>query len=313
MFRTAIVAAALLLPSAALAGFEASSFKRPNRSEGKNYWNAGSALDNNMETCWQVDPEKPNEGQWISVDVPAGTVDKVAAVVGWQKDDNTFGDYARIKSARVEIFNLGNGGEPELVGEGTVEFEDKPGWQIVDVPDTKVGGEILGGKVKIHVTGVYEGKDFGHLAVSEVRVHMLEFPAETLDFATVPDSEVDGHSGADMIDNNARSFWAATGDTASFAMKAPGYGLASLGVQSGPKSYARPKTIKITAQQNTVTHVLEDKPGEMQWALLPVLVGYTGGAWGDIQVEIVDTWPGDAGNGVAISEIKLNAGSIEDF
>ena len=48
--------------------------------------------------------------------------------------------------------------------------------------------------------------------------------------------------------------------------------------------------------------------------LLPCLVGYTGGAWGTVDVKIVDVYPGDQPmNGVAISELKLNAGSIEEF
>ena len=46
----------------------------------------------------------------------------------------------------------------------------------------------------------------------------------------------------------------------------------------------------------------------------PALVGYTGGAWGEVMLKIVDVYPGDAAaNGVAIAEIKVSAGSIEEF
>ncbi len=309
-----VLATALFLPLTATAGYEVSNFKKPSGNEGKNYWNAASALDSNMETCWQLDPEKPNEGQWISIDVPAGHVDKIAMVVGWQKNDNTFGDHARLKTARVELLDLGNGGEPVLAGEATVEFEDKQGWQIVELPDTKVGGEVLGGKVRVHVTAVYPGTDYTNLAISEVRVHMKEFPAESMGFGDLlPDSEAEGHIGPDMIDDNARTFWAATSDTAMFSLKAPGYGLSSIGLQSGPKSHARPKTVVLEANQATITQTLEDKPGEMQWVTLPVLVGYTGGSWGDVTIKITEVYPGDVGNGVALSEVKINAGSIEEF
>jgi len=312
MTRALALATALLLPiGTALAGYEASSFKREDRL-GKNYWNAASALDSNLETCWRIHGEQKNEGSWIAIDTPTGEVDKIAMVIGWAKDEETFKDFARVKTARVELMNAGTDGGA-ILGEATISFEDKMGWQIIDVLDTKVGGEIFGGRVKITVTEVYPGKDFPSLAVSEVRVHLKEFPAVSLGFgATVPSSETDGHSGDMMMDDNARTFWAASADTATFSVKAPGYGLSSLGIQSGPKTHGRPKTVKVMANQVEVVQVLEDKPGEMQWLLLPALVGYTGGAWGDVQVEIVDSYPGESG-GVAISEVKLNAASIEEF
>ena len=74
------LAMVLLVPALAYAGYEASSFKKEDKL-GKNYWNAPSALDSKTETCWQVDPEQDNAGQWISVDVPSGTdVDKLGMI-----------------------------------------------------------------------------------------------------------------------------------------------------------------------------------------------------------------------------------------
>ncbi|HHO50452.1 MAG TPA: hypothetical protein ENK18_06145 [Deltaproteobacteria bacterium] len=304
------ISALLCLSSTATAGYEVSSFRRESRL-GSNYWNAASALDTNMETCWRINAEQPNEGSWISIDTPPAEIDKLGMVIGWAKDEVTFKDHTRIKTAKVEIFDIGNG-SPELKAEATVQFEDQMGWQIVELPDTKVGGEVFGGKVKITVLETYPGKDFPSLAVSEVRIHLKEFPAETLAFQDIPSSEAEGHGGDQMMDGSARSFWASTEPTATFSVKAPGYGLSSLGIQPGPASYGRPKTVKITANQASITHTMEDTPGKMQWLLLPALVGYTGGAWGTVQVEIVDTYPGDAG-GIAIAEIKMNAGSIEEF
>lgn len=302
----------LLLPVVASAGYEASSFKK-EANLGKNYWNAASALDSKMETAWMVDPEQNNNGQWIALDVPAGTIDKLGVVIGWLKNEESFGDHARLKVAKVELFDSG-AGAPRLVGETTVTFEDKPGWQVLDLPDTKVGGEVSGGRIKLTVVDTYPGKDFPHLAVSEVRVHMQEFPAESMTFVTPFDTQVAPTTEMDAIDGNAKTFWQGQGSSATFSMKAPGFGLASLGIQSGPKTHARPKTIEITANQTTTTEVLEDKPGVLQWVLLPCLVGYTGGSWGTIEVKIVDSYAGDQPmNGVAISELKLNAGSIEEF
>lgn len=307
------LALVLLLPAVAFAGYEASSFKKEDKL-GKNYWNAASALDAKMETCWQMEPEQDNAGQWLSIDVPAGTeVDKIGAVVGWQKTDETFGDYARIKSAKVEIFNLA-GGTPVPLNTADITFEDKQGWQIVDVPDTKIPAEGVGGRIRITVKEFFPGKDFGHLAISELRVQLKEFDAPTSEVSTPFDSEVAPNEGADAFDNNPKTFWAASGQTATFGMKAKGYGLSSLVMTMGPKTHARPKVVEVTANQSTIKYTLEDKPGAVQSILIPYLSGYTGGAWGEVQVKILESYPGDvATNGVALAEVKVNAGSVEEF
>lgn len=303
---------ALAFQATALAGYDASSFKKEDRL-GKNYWNAASALDSKLETCWQVDAEQANAGQWIQLDVPASEIDKLGMVIGWQKDQESFFDYSRVKAAKVELFDSGTG-TPTLVSTTTVTFEDKMGWQVVELPDTKVGGEVHGGRVKITITETYPGKDFPSLAISEVRVHLKEFPATSAAISRPFDTEAGTNTGDLAVDGNPKTFWAATGTTGTFAMKAPGYGLASIGIQSGPKSHARPKTLEVIANGTTITQALDDKPGVLQTVLLPCLVGYTGGAWGEVEVKIIDAYPGDVPtNGVAISELKINAGSIEEF
>lgn len=313
MLRSLSFVLALGVASTAFAGFEASSFKRESKL-GKNHWNAGAALDAKPETCWQVDPELENVGQWVQLDVPLGTIDKIGAIIGWDQDENTFHDHARVKKAKVEVTAKKINGEIVAMGEGEVSFEDKRGWQVADMTDVKVEGEYLSASVKITVTEVYEGKDYPNLAVSEFRVHLKEFPAESLGFGpTMPSSEAEGHLGFDMMDDNKKTFWAATGDQATFSLVAPGYGLASVGMMQGPASHGRPKTVKLINQSQEALHTLQDKPGEMQWLLLPTMVGYTGGSWGDVTVEVVDTYPGQPGNGAAVAEIKINAASIEEF
>lgn len=303
----------LALAAPAFAGFGASSFKSESKL-GKNYWNAGAALDTRLETCWQVDPELENAGQWLELDTPLGEIDKIGAVIGWDKDEESFNDFARVKKLKVEVFAKTLGGAPQPMGTAEVAFEDKRGWQIVDMPDVKVQGEYLGATVKLTVLETYPGKDYPNLAVSELRVQLKEFPAETIQFVQPPSSEDPAHIGADALDGNPKTFWAATGSQATFTLKAPGFGLSSVGFHGGPKTHARPKTVKITNQSQEVVHVLEDKPGELQWMLLPNMTGYSGGGWGEVGVEIIDVYPGDEPmNGLAVTEIKLNAGSIEEF
>ncbi|MEZ4237239.1 MAG: hypothetical protein R3F59_14025 [Myxococcota bacterium] len=302
---------ALLLPTAAHAGFDASSHKKEDKL-GKNFWAVASALDSNPETCWQNDPEQSNNGSWLYIDVPGGEVDKIGMIIGWQKSEDTFFDYARIKSAKVEVYNLPVAGDPVLVATHDIAFADKPGWQYGDIPDVKISGEGLGGRVKITVTDTYPGKDYPNLAVSEVRVHLKEFEAASMQLARPFDTG--GETADKATDGNAKTFWTGSGTQATFAVKAGGYGLSSLGLQSGPKAYARPKTVELTVNGATGTQTLEDKPGQMQWLLLPTVIGFTGGAWGDVDVKILDAYPGDVPtNGLAIAEVKMNAGSISDF
>ncbi len=307
MFRSILIAS-LFLPSLAQAGFSASSFKKESR-RGDNYWNAGSALDGRMESAWAVDPEQKNEGQWIQIDTPSGDVDKIAVVIGWDQDENSFYDYARIKKARIEVWSTSMSKDDVQMLEHEVEFKDQRGYQVIDLPDAKVGGELGGGKVRMTVLEIYPGKDYPSLAVSEVRVHLKEFPAETMMVTTLPENPVDGHDGSMLEDTKENTFFATEDKTTKFEMTAGGYQMASVGIKSDKTGYARPKTVVIHANDLQAEHVLEDT-GDWQWVLCPVVAGYTGSAWGTIGVEVKDTYEG---KGIGISEVKLNAATIEDI
>jgi hypothetical protein len=307
-----VLLAALFASLTAQAGYEASSFKKESK-RGANFWNANAALDSRLDSCWMIDPEQKNEGQWIQLDIPSAEVDKIAVVIGWEKTPNTFSDYARVKTARIEVVDMTDM-KPNTIVEHTVNFEDKPGWQVIDIPNGKVKGEIIAGRVRMTVTEVYPGADYPNLAVSEFRVHLKEFKAETLELRGIPTSEADNHTADLMIDSNPRTFWASTGEeNPGFSVAGPGYGLASIGLLPGPKSHARPKTVEITANDMPQRHTLEDK-AEVQWILLPAIVGYTGSAWAGVDVKVIDTYPAASGSkSVAISEVHLNAATVEDF
>ena len=97
-----VSALSLLVPSLAFAGFRASSIK--SESGRKDIWGASAAIDGDMSTCWQVDPESEQKGEWIEIDVPASEVDKISLTAGWNKDKTAHADYARIKSLRIEVY-----------------------------------------------------------------------------------------------------------------------------------------------------------------------------------------------------------------
>lgn len=295
-----------LAPAVAFGGFRVSSFQKETKL-GANYWNAAAAVDSNMQTAWRIDPEHENIGEWIEIDLPKGTVDKVGMVIGWQ-DGDRFTDFARVKKGRVQVYTEADG--EKVVLEHDVEFEDKQGMQIVDLPDTAVGDEFSGGRLRLTVTEVYDGKDYPSLAVSEVLVVLQEMDAPTT-IAGTPPSEEDDHLHLDMLDGDAKTFWASAdpGAGQTFKLNADGYGISSLGIHPGPKDYARPKTLEVVVNDQPHTFTLEDKE-EMQWIQLPPMTGYTGSVWGWVNVTVKDTYEGKK-PGVAIREATLKATNYE--
>lgn len=312
MTRRPYLLAALLLPFAAHAGFEVSSFRGSGTRIDTTHA-AGAALDGDLATAWMVHPEQENAGQWLTIDVPSSTVAKIGIVSGWDKDERTFSNHARIKKARIILSNL-NAGEAEVVFDKEVELKDARGWQYIDVPEVKVGSDLRGGQFKLVATEFYPGRDFPTLAVSEVRVILKEFPAETSQLDEPLSGTADTSKAEHLTDKNPKTVWHATkSEGVTFTLKAPGYGLASIELVQGPKPHARPKTVTIKANDAVVTHTLADKPGQMQTMLLPVVIGYTGSSWGTVEVTVVDSYPGDAGKGLAIAEARLTAATIDDL
>lgn len=304
MSRTAFVLPLLLLPAVALGGARASSFKRETRL-GENHWNAVAAIDGNMETCWMVDPEQENVGQWMEIDLPSSTVDKIAFVTGWAKSDTTFADYARIQTANVQLYN----GEGALVLEQAVNLEDRTGWQVIDLPDTPVLSDFGGGKARINIAAVYDGQDYPNLGVSEVRVYLK--PELVAPIAETPAPALANHPFDHCIDDNPRTYWqsADTGVGSTFTIGAEGWSLAGLEITPGPRGYSRMKTVEIVVNDRT-SRVELPQEGDTQFIEFPSLLGYTGSAWGNVQVTVIDVWPGDRG-ALAVTEMKLHGTAYE--
>lgn len=306
--KRAFLVAALLIPVAAFAGAKVSAFQKETK-KGANFYNGGSAIDGKMETAWMVPGESPNRGEWIELDVPAGgTVDKLQVVIGYQKDDDSFKDYARLKQARVDMFTMGEDQNLTQVGTATVTFEDKPGVQVVDLPDTKVGGDLFGGKVKISVMDIFAGTDFPNLAVSEMAVVLK--PYDVMPKFGEVSGESAGHPKDGVLDEDPKTFWAFPAAGAKFELDGTAAGVSAVGFV-GQKDYAHPKTVRVTINGLTQTTVLADKP-EVQWAATLPFNGYTGGAFGTVEVEIVDVYPGKNAD-IGLSALKVNATNNVSF
>lgn len=297
----------LFLLHDAHAGAVASSFKKETKL-GANYWSGQAAIDGKTETCWMLPGESANLGESITIDLPKGEVDKIAMVIGWSKDGETFQDYARVQAARVEVFSYNDDRELISVGASDVQFADKSGLQIVDIPDLKVGTEDAGGKIKISVSAVYPGRDYPNLAVSEVFVVMKEFDA-LLKVEDVSGADA-GHGQEQLTDANPKTFWAAPAMGAQIAVVSPGFGLSHIGLTQGPKDYARVKKLRVSVGGRVVEVDVPDAAGP-QWIEVPAISGYTGSTWGTITLEVLETWPGAKSQSVAIGELSAKATNFE--
>lgn len=307
--------AGVLVPALAFAGFGASSYKKPSSRSTASPYDASAALDGDAATAWVVDPEQANAGQWIQVDVPRGKVDKISVVVGWNKDAESWDDYARLKAARIEVYNLDtNDGEPKLVAEKEVTFEDKQEIQIVDIADVAVGGEYQGGRVRLVVQEVFPGKDYEHLALGELFARMIEFEAATRKVESVS-STADGSSSDNLVDDSVKTAWSPAGTDAAPAFTLDGgkFSVSSIGLLAGPKTGARPKKITVVQGGNTREYAVADV-ATMQYFDVPAVMGYNGSGVGNVTVTVLETYPGTvAGAPLAIADVKFRATVLEAF
>jgi hypothetical protein len=305
----------VLVPAAAWAGATASSFK-PEHRKGANFWNAQSAIDGDPATCWMVPGESPNRGEWIELDIPKGKLDKIGMTIGWAIDDQSFGDYARVKTVKVEAFSLNDRQELSPRGSTTATFQDTKDWQIIDIDNLQVGEDLFGGKVRINIADIYDGQDFPNLAVSELMIYLEEFDT-TLKAPDLGEaaSAASGTVGPEaLLDVNEKTVFTTAAEGAFFAVEAPGFGVSSIGIKPGAVTFARPKTVEVSANNRTLQTVLKDDPKlAVQWALVPSITGYSGGAFGEIVVKVLDTYPGTQSTDIAIAEVYGKATNFEGF
>ncbi len=298
----------VLLPSVALAGARGSAFQKESK-QGANFWAPSSAIDGKLETAWMVPGESANRGEWIEIDIPQGEVDKIRIFPGFAKSEETFADYPRVKQLRVDVYALDDDQKAAQVGSSTIDIADKREWQTIELPDAQVAAGLFGGRVRLSVVDIHEGEDYPNLAMSEVLVQMKEFDAKVkisaVNEAPTPTDE--------LLDENPKTAWLAPGASFTLSLDSSGFGLSSIGLLPGGKDFARPKTVEITASGITRKTELADKPTEVGWAEVPGFNGYTGGAFGGVEVKVLDVWPGAKSQDVKIAEMKTKATNFESL
>ena len=290
----------------AFAGADVSNFKKDAR-RGANFWNAGSAIDENVETAWMVSGESENIGEWITIDGPNGTcgLDKVSMIVGYAADEEKFYDYARVKQIRIEVYEYNKSLELELTSKSAVvNFEDSIEEQIVDIEELKIDSQN-GGKYRLNITEVYPGKDYTSVAISEVKLLLTEYDGP-LNLAGATGT-AEGSDELNLTDKKTNSQWFAD-ETASFTLSGK---ISSIGLQSVSSSYSRPKKVKVSTGGRELIHELPNN-GKLNWVRVPTVTGYTGSNWDDVKVEVLEVYPSSKGQ-LAISEVKTRATVFSAF
>lgn len=291
---------ALLIPVVAFAGGRVSHFKTENKL-GANYFNVQGAIDGKVETAWMLPGESDNKGEWIEVDIPTGEVDKVMIFPGYMKSAETFTDFPRVKQMRVDTYGIDDSMEASIVGTATIDIADKAEFQVIDIPDVKSG--VNGGRVRLTVLDIYPGDDYPNLALSEVAVLLKEIDGKAT-IASIS-GEMDGHPKEALFDEDAKTFWAADAKGAAMTLTSTGFAISSIGFVPQGKDYARPKSVKISVGPVSKVTELPDTPGEV-WAQIPVFNGYNGGGFGDVEIEILDVYPGKNPQ-IGLSALKVRA------
>ncbi|MEC7242087.1 MAG: hypothetical protein VXW32_12710 [Myxococcota bacterium] len=311
MKKSTIVLATLLLPSLALAGARVSAEKKVTRHRGSVSWGGAVAIDNNAATAWMVPGESQNRGEWIEVQVPKSDVTGFAIHTGWAESEETFADYARPKTLKVDALCCDGDDQMTTLFTTEVTLEDVNALQQIDIEDIAVGNEMgFGGLFRLTVQDTYAGQDYPNLAVSELEVQLKEFDLPVVRFDS--DSGTDpNHMVESMTDGNRRSYWSAPVEGAGFVLASSGYGVSSVGLQAGPRSNARPKKVKVSTSNRSMIHDLENTDS-MQFLKVPSVTGYTGSAWGSIEIQVLEVYPGSSeGAELAISELTVRGTNFD--
>lgn len=290
---------ALLIVEPAFAGAKTSKFQ-PEAKKGTNYWNGGSAIDGKPETAWSLPGDTENKGEWIELDIPKGTVEKIAIVAGWDKDEESFKDYPRVKKLRVEVYSIDNSQEAVLVTSESLDVADVRGLQVLSLSKKAVVGfdSFFGGKVKLVVEDIYEGDDYPNLRVSELAVYMEETEA-------TPGVTLEGGDLAAALDNAPKTVWVGA-PGALITVDPKGWGVSSIGFQ-GDKGKGRVKTVTVQVGERAVqTFTLADK-ADLQWITVSAFNGYVGSTIDNLKVTLVDSYGADVG----LQELKFKATAYE--
>ena len=147
-------------------------------------------------------------------------------------------------------------------------------------------------------------------SVAAITAVSVEFDADPV--VKSASSEEAGHDKGMMADKNAKTFWAGSSADATFSFEAAGFSLSQVGIQPTGKDWDRVKKVEIVANGRSVIRDVPDNATAISWIEIPSVVGYTGSAWGTIEVKVLETYPGAKNAGkLGITELKAKATAYE--
>ena len=221
-----------------------------------------------------------------------------------------------MKSVRIDVYEYDK--SMKLVKtnrSANVSFEDKMDMQNIAVTGIDIKSE-MGGKFKITITDIYKGKDYDNFAISELMLYMKDYTVQKVNITDV-EHGAEGSVPEKMADKSTKTYWLSEdintldGENIRFGFDAGSSTLSRLSIVQGPRSYARPKKIKVTTGGRHITQDLADTT-KAQWVWIPSVTGYTGSTWDTVYVEVLETYPGSKSQQVGIAEIgaKLTSAGL---
>lgn len=324
---SALIGASLTLaPALALAGADASSFrKKPGVPEST--WSPANVIDNKPETIWMEGAEGPGDGSWLTIDLPRARVNAVKIHGGHGEDERMYQKYSHAKDITLEFYSYEDDRSLKPIKQFNATLKDEFGPQEIKIEGVDIGGELFGGVMKVIIHNSYPGRDFTDMVIGEVQIILDEYPAQLalVESSSNAKAEAADNTKAEEVKGGeapmiqvtkdvdfAGAFevpWnpsgAAVGQEAT--IEAPDYGLSALilAAQADKKSgEVRPKEVQVEVGsflRTTVT--LEDKDGPQRFDF-PFTNGYNGGHFGRIKLKILSTYGGD---GADVGIIKVRA------
>ncbi|MEC7983961.1 MAG: discoidin domain-containing protein [Myxococcota bacterium] len=297
----------------AFAGAEASSFNKIS-TQGKFFWDAPAAVDGDTTTAWMLPAEADFEtlDNWIQIGGPdePSKLSQIRVVNGYAKSDETFKDYIRVKTLKIEVWEENSKMELKPTGRfAEVNLKDTKDVQDIVLDKPLEIKSVSGGKYRFTITALHKSgkEDFPNVALTELSIFLED--QDFFPIIQVEENPVEGKNDPNdlLMDRKSSTVWKANLNT-KLSLDGGESLITRLSIASGrDKRYARPKKVKVSVGGRETIQELPDstKPA---WIWLPSITGYPGGSsWDTTYVEFVEVYPGSKYPEIIISEMGVRA------
>ena len=303
----------LALMGNAFAGAEVSSFNKIS-DQGKFFWDAPSAVDGDTGTAWMLpaDADFDTPDNWIQIDGPnePSKLTQIRAITGYAKSDDTFKDYVRIKTLKVEVLEYNNKMELKPTGRfATVNLNDSKDVQDITLDKPLEIKSTSGGKYRFIVTALHKSgkEDFPNVALTELSIFLED--QELVPIIQVEENEIEGKNDPNdlLLDLKKSTVWKGNLNT-KLSLEGGESSITRVALTLGrDKRYARPKKVKVSVGGRETIQEIPDSTKPV-WIRLPSITGYPGGSsWDTTYIEFVEVYPGSKYPELTIAELSVRA------